>query len=69
MKTLTQTAPSIHAEAPAVLDPAEVRRAAGYYRTLFTPADIRDMARQAPTNVNLELAAIADAMEELAAAR
>ena len=49
MKTLTETAPSIHAEAPAALDPAEVRRAAVTCIAVGTaPEELRGYARQWP---------------------
>jgi hypothetical protein len=49
MMTLTQTAPSIHAEALAVLDPAEVRRAAiACIAVGNTPEILRGYARQWP---------------------
>ena len=49
MMTLAQTAPSIHAEALAMLDPAEVRRAAITCIAVGTaPEELRGYARQWP---------------------
>jgi hypothetical protein len=49
MQTLTEPRPGIHAEAPAVLDPTEVRRAAITCIAVGNaPAILRGYARQYP---------------------